>query len=238
MMIGQRLKASLIASLAVLALAGCGASPSQAPRTVYGATIKNMRPTTSSVPQGNQQDQDIGKNPFVIWIKQTHPQEAASIIDQYLSSDGSAVPNGAGEGDRQLLRSQAIGQVCNELLKNVKMGLPQGLLAKVAEPGHVRVYGYQKQFGFTINLQFDFVVTMDRAGMIWIKAPKDLVKASADSALLRMLAGNLNDKVFDELIKQIDVQGPPNVRKTPGLSYTKGGTFRVDPGFAFVNMPA
>jgi hypothetical protein len=229
---------NFIASLSILAIAGCGASPTQTGRTVSNMSmgVRATRPAPAA--QAGQEDQDIGKNPFVIWIKQTHPQEAAAIIDQYMSSQGPATGSPAGEGDRELLRRQAIGQVCNELLKNVKMGLPQGLLAKVSEPGHVRIYGYQKQFGFTINLQFDFVVTMDRAGMIWIKTPKDLVKASADSAIIRMIGGNLSDKVYDEVIKQIDQQGPPNVRKTPGLAYTKGGTFRVDPGFAFVNMPA
>jgi hypothetical protein len=234
----RRLITNFIASLSILAIAGCGASPTQLPRTVSNMSMGARATKPAPAAPAGQDDQDIGKNPFIIWIKQTHPQEAAAIIDQYMSSQQTTTASPAGEGDRQLLRSQAIGQVCNELLKNVKMGLPQGLLAKVAEPGHVRIYGYQKQFGFTINLQFDFVVTMDKAGMIWIKTPKELVKASADSAVLRMLAGNLNDKVYDELIKQVDQQGPPNVRKTPGLSYTKGGTFRVDPGFAFVNQPA
>lgn len=232
---GRRLITNFIASLSILAIAGCGASPTQLPRTVSNMSMGVRAAKPAPAAQAGQGDQDIGKNPFVIWIKQTHPQEAAAIIDQYMSTSNASP---AGEGDRELLRTQAIGQVCNELLKNVKMGLPQGLLAKVAEPGHVRIYGYQKQFGFTINLQFDFVVTMDQAGMIWIKTPKELVKASADSAIIRLLGGNLSDKVYNEVIKQVDEQGPPNVRKTPGLSYTKGGTFRVDPGFAFVNQPA
>ena len=92
--------------------------------------------------------------------------------------------------------------------------------------------------GFTINLQFDFTVTMDRAGMIWIKVPKDLIKATADSAIVRLLGGDLNQKTHAELVKELDKQGPPNARKTPGLTYTRGGTFKGDPGFACVNLPA
>jgi hypothetical protein len=232
---GKRLKASLIASLAILALAGCGASPTQQARPA-GASSMGVR--TMKTAPANPDEQDISKNPFVIWIKQNHPKAAATIINQYLSSEGPPNANPGAEGDRVLLRRQAIDTVAKELLKNMKQGLPQGLVAKVAEPGHVRVSGYQRQFGFKINLQFDFIVQMDTAGMIWIKVPKDLVKATADSAILRLVGGDLNSKAYDEIIKEVDKQGPPNVRKTPGLKYTKGGTFRVDPGFAFVNMPA
>lgn len=237
-MLSQRLKASLIASLAIVTLAGCGTSPSQPARSAFGATAKIVRPMTSAMAPGNQDEQDISKNPFVIWIKQNHPKAAASIINQYLSSDGSPNATPGGEGDRVLLRRQALDTVAKELVKNLKLGLPQGLVAKVAEPGHVRVSGYQKQLGFTINLQFDFTVTMDRAGMIWIKVPKELIKATAESAIVRLLGGDLNQKTHAELVKELDKQGPPNARKTPGLTYTRGGTFKVDPGYAFVNMPS
>jgi hypothetical protein len=186
-------------------------------------------------PQG---DQDISKNPFVVWIKQTYPKTAATIINQYLSSEGPTNPDPTVEAQRVELRRGALDQVCRELVKNLKQGLPQGLVAKVAGQGHVRVSGYQTQFGFRIDLEFDFVVQMDKAGVIWIKVPQNLIKASAESAIVRMLGGDLNDKVHTELIKELDKQGPPNAKKTPGLIYSKGGTFRLDPGFAFVNMPA
>ncbi|MFN3428922.1 MAG: hypothetical protein ACK46X_03095 [Candidatus Sericytochromatia bacterium] len=235
----KRLKASLIAVLAVLAIAGCGASPGQPARSAIGATAKLMRPAaTSSMPEANGEEQDISKNPFVIWIKRNHPKTAASIINQYLATDPMPNPDPADEGQRVILRRQALETVCNELVKNLRQGLPQGLVAKVAEPGHVRVSGYQKQFGFNIDLQFDFLVQMDRSGMIWIKTPLALVKASANSALVRAFGGDLNQKAYDEIIKEMDKQGPPNARRTPGLTYTKGGLFRLDPGYAFVNMPS
>jgi hypothetical protein len=235
---GKRLKASLIASMALLMLAGCGASPTPLARPMPGMAKSLRATTTSSVPQGNPEEQDIGKNPFVIWIKQNYPKTAASIINQYLSSGGAPNADPGAEGQRVLLRRQALETVANELVKNLRQGLPQGLTAKVAEPGHVRVSGYQRQFGFKIDLQFDFLITMDKAGMIAIKVPAALVKASADSAIVRVFGGDLNQKAYTEIIKEMDKQGPPNARKTPGLTYTKGGSFRLDPGFAFVNMPA
>ena len=239
-MLSQRLKASLIASLALLTLAGCGSSPTPLARPAYSAAGKAVRAikTTPGMPQANPDEQDISKNPFVIWIKQNHPKAAASIINQYLASNGMPDTDPNAEGNRVLLRRQAIDTVAKELLKNLRQGLPQGLVAKLAEPGHVRVAGYQRQFGFKIDLQFDFTVTMDKAGMIWLKVPVSLVKASADSAIVRLIGGDLNQKAYDEIVKELDKQGPPNARKTPGLTYTRGGIFRVDPGFAFVNMPS
>lgn len=227
---GKHLKASLIASLALLMLAGCGASPTPLARPMPGVTKSLRATTTSSVPQGNPEEQDIGKNPFVVWIKQNYPKTAASIITQYLSSGAAPNADPGAEGQRVLLRRQALDTVANELVKNLREGLPQGLVAKVAEPGHVRVSGYQKQF--------DFLIMMDKTGMISIKVPSALVKASADSAIVRVFGGDLNQKAYAEIIKEMDKQGPPNARKTPGLTYTKGGSFRLDPGFAFVNMPS
>lgn len=238
-MLTQRLKASIIAALAIVTLAGCGASPTPMARPVAGATSKGARAVqpSSAMPQGTAED-DIGKNPFVVWIKQNYPKTAASIINQYLSSSTAPTSDPGSEGQRVLLRRQAIDAVTTELLKNLKEGLPQGLVAKAAEPGHVRVSGYQRQLGFKINLQFDFTITMDQSGMIWIRTPRELVKADADSAIVRLFGGDLNAKAYDELVKEINKQGPPNARKTPGLTYIKGGTFKVDPGVAFVNMPA
>lgn len=235
----RHLKASLIASLALMMLAGCGASPTPLARPMPGVLSKGVRAAqTSSIPQGNPEEQDIGKNPFVVWIKQNYPKTAASIITQYLSSGAAPNADPGAEGQRVLLRRQALDTVATELVKNLREGLPQGLVAKVAEPGHVRVSGYQKQFGFKIDLQFDFLIMMDKTGMISIKVPSALVKASADSAIVRVFGGDLNQKAYAEIIKEMDKQGPPNARKTPGLTYTKGGSFRLDPGFAFVNMPS
>lgn len=239
-----RLKASLIASLAILALVGCGKSPAAPARPASSLTSKSVRPLkaapgpqANAVPQGNPEEQDISKNPFVSWIKQNHPTAAATIINQYLSSNGPPNADPATEGQRVLLRKQALDTVATELVKNLKLGLPEGLYAKVAEPGHVRVAGFQKQFGFNIDIQFDFLIQMDMAGMIWIKVPTDLVKAKADSALVRLFGGDLNDKAHSEILKELNKQGPPNAKKTPGLTYKKGGIFLLDPGFAFVNMP-
>lgn len=240
---GRSFKASLIIGIAALAIAGCGSEPNGAPRRVPGPTFLSdggpkRSPQHSNIPQANPNEQDITKNPFVIWIKQTHPKTAAAIINQYLSNEPMASGDPAAEGQRILLRRQVLDTVTMELIKNLGKGLPKGLTCKLAEPGHVRVSGYQKYFGFKIDLQFDFTIQMDSAGMVWIRTPYDLVKADAESTIVKVLGGNLNDKAFRELIKNLDKEGPKNAKMTPGMTYTKGGAIKIDPGFAFINMPS
>ena len=80
---GRRLITSFIAMLSIVAIAGCGATPTQTGRSLSGSSL-GVRSTARPAPtaQGGQEEQDLGKNPFVVWIKQTHPKEAAAIINQ------------------------------------------------------------------------------------------------------------------------------------------------------------
>lgn len=233
-----RQKATLIASLAVMTLTACGKAPTSTDYARRGLSARNMQ-AVRAIPsaQSNASD-DIGKNPFVIWIKQNHPKAAASIIDEYLSSEGPPNPDPAAERQRAEFRQQVVDTVGKELLKNLEKGLPDGLTGKAAGPGRVRVTGYQQQFGFDIKLQFDFMIHIDKAGFVWIKVPASGVQAYAESSIVSVLDGDLDDNAYEEIVKNLDKEGPRNARKTPGLTYIKGGTFRLDPGFAFVNMPS
>lgn len=232
-------KASLIASLAVLTLTACGGAPTTTGRSMYGVAARQL-PTSRALPaaRSTPDEQDIGKNPFVVWIKQNHPQAAAKIINQYLSSEGPPNPDPKAMRERALFRQQVVDTVAKELLKNLAQGLPEGLMAKAAGPGRIRVSGYQQQFGFDIKLNFDFLVHVDKAGLVRITVPPSRVKAYAESSIVSTFGGDLDAAAHDEIVKNMDVEGPRNARKTPGLTYLKGGTFLLDPGFAFVNMPS
>ena len=234
-----RHKATLIASLAILTLTACGQAPSTAARSRLDMAARNMqaqRPAPAA--QGSAAEQDIGKNPFVVWIKQNHPGAAAKIINQYLSVGGAPNPDPAAERERSKFRQQVIDLVTQELMKNLAKGLPEGLAAKIATPGRIRVSGYQQQFGFDIKLNFDFIVRIDKAGLVWITVPRKGMKAYAESSIVSTFSGDLDGAAHDEVVKNLDIEGPPNARKTPGLTYIKGGTFLLDPGYAFVNMPS
>lgn len=232
-------KATLIATLAILTLTACGGAPNSASRSRAGLAARNLQaPRAVPAAQSRADEQDIGKNPFVVWIKRTHPGAAANIINQYLSSEGSPKADPAGERQRAEFRRQVVDMVTLELLKNLKKGLPEGLAGKAAGPGRIRVTGYQQQFGFDIKLNFDFMVRIDQAGIVWIEVPAKRVKAYAESSIVSTFSGDLNDAAHQEIVKNMDLEGPPNARKTPGLTYLKGGVFRLDPGLAFVNMPS
>ena len=234
-----RHKATLIASLAILTLTACGQTPTTATRSRLGMAARNLQaPRAVPAAQSSAAEQDIGKNPFVVWIKQNHPGAAAKIINQYLSVGGAPNPNPEAERERSKFRQQVIDMVTSELMKNLVKGLPEGLAAKAAAPGRIRVSGYQQQFGFDIKLNFDFIVRIDKAGLVWITVPAERVNAYAESSIVSTFSGDLDAAAHDEVVKNLDIEGPPNARKTPGLTYLKGGTFLLDPGFAFVNMPS
>lgn len=233
-----RHKATLIAALAILTLTACGQTPHTPSRSKFAYASRGMQAHRPVPAAQSRPEDDIGKNPFVIWIKQNHPKAAATIINQYLSTEGGPAPTPAGERERAQFRQQVVDMVSTELMKNLAKGLPQGLQAKPMGPGRIRVSGYQQQFGFDIKLQFEFVISIDKDGIVWIKAPPDRVDAYAESSIVSTFSGDLDAAAHDEIVKNLDKEGPPNARKTPGLTYIKGGSFRLDPGYAFVNMPS
>ncbi|HEY9854407.1 MAG TPA: hypothetical protein V6D05_01630 [Stenomitos sp.] len=220
-------------------LIGCGGAPTGVKTPVQSTPTQQYHASSAPSPAPAAPSDDISKNPFVLWIKLNHPQEAAQIIDDYLSTRfmGNGTPDPTIEAERDKLRRQAIDTVAGELLKNVQGGLPQGLQANRVG-NRVRVLGAVVQQGQTINLTFDFDVRIDPFGIMWITQPADTVKATTSSWLAKLFGGDLKKKATEQIVATLDKEGPKNAAMTKGLSYLPGGTFRLDPGVAFVNMPA
>jgi hypothetical protein len=181
---------------------------------------------------------DISKNPFVVWIKRSYPSEAARIIDDYLSQRTLGTFDPKVENERAKLRCQVIDTVGWELYKNMKApALPNGLVANKKGTA-VWLEGTVTQDGHSIYMEVPFMIKMDAAGLVWITQPQGSIKAhlTGFDPLGYMFGGNIPQKVHDEILKSLDKAGPDNARKTPGLAYLSGGTFRVNPGEAFVKM--
>ncbi len=227
-----------LAMLAGMMLIGCGGAPTAVKKPVQSTPSQQYK-ASSPAPAAAGASDDISKNPFVLWIKLNHPQAAAQIIDDYLSSRfmGNGAPDPTIEAERDKLRRQAIDTVATELLKNVKGGLPQGLQASRVG-NRVRVLGTVVEQGQNINLSFDFDVRIDPFGIMWITQPEDTVKATTSSWLAKLFGGDLKKKAREQIVAMLDKEGPKNAALVKGLSYLPGGTFRLDPGVAFVNMPA
>lgn len=229
-----------LALVAGMMLIGCGGAPTAVKKPTQASSTQQYKSTTTSspAPAAGASD-DISKNPFVLWIKLNHPQAAAQIIDDYLSTRfmGNGAPDPTVEAERDKLRRQAIDTVAGELLKNLKGSLPQGLQASQVG-NRVRVLGTVVEQGQNINLTFDFDVRIDPFGIMWITQPADTVKATTSSLLAKLFGGDLKKKARDQIVSMLDKEGPKNAALTKGLSYIPGGTFRLDPGVAFVNMPA
>jgi hypothetical protein len=227
---------ALIVSAAGL-LAGCGNSPPAAARKpasayqIAPATQQVPKPPAAGAPAGDPND--IAKNPFVVWVKKAYPGQAASIITNYMKQDGKVDP------DRDALRKQALDQAATELNKQVGISLPPGLKAEKAANA-VAVSGVTDYQGQKIAVRFEFHVTMLPNGFMKIDVPRKTVYAGSanDSLLVELFGGDIPGKAYAEIIKNLDKEGPPNAKRTPGLTYQKGGVFLIDPGLAFVNMPA
>lgn len=226
-----------LALMAGLMLVGCGGAPTAVKRPTVSAPQQYKASASPAPAQAGAAD-DISKNPFVLWIKLNHPQEAAKIIDDYLSTRfmGNGAPDPTVEAERDKLRRQVIDTVAGELLKNVKGGLPAGLQA-IRVGNRVRVLGTVVEQGQKINLAFDFDIRIDPFGIMWITQPADTVKATTSSLLARLFGGDLKKKATEQIVATLDKEGPKNAAMTMGLSYLPGGTFRLDPGVAFVHMP-
>lgn len=219
-------------------LAGCGKSTPNAIRQPAKQTYTVV--PTSGAPAPGQAGQpaagdpnDIAKNPFVVWVKKTYPAEASNIITKYLAQDGKA------DKDRDTLRKQALDQTATELHKQVSISLPPGLTAKKAGT-NVAVTGATDYQGQKIAVRFEFRVSLLPNGFLKIDVPRTSVWAGSanDSILVEWFGGDVASKAYAEIVKNLDKEGPPNQARTPGMTYQKGGVFLIDPGVAFVNMPA
>ncbi len=230
------LRTWLVSLAAFVALVGCGTQSATAPKTTAAkyTVTQPARPATATpgAPAGANPSDDIAKNPFVVWVKKTYPGQAATIITNYMKQDGKVDP------DRELLRRQAVDQAATELNKQVGISLPKGLVAKKVS-NTVQVSGITEFQGQKIAVRFEFRVTMIPSGFLMIDVPPTSVYAGSanDSLLVELFGGDIRAKANAEIVKALDKEGPPNVARTPGLSYQKGGVFLVNPGVAFVNMP-
>lgn len=235
---GRRYVQLSLALMVGMLLIGCGGTPTAVKRPVQSTPSQYKSTAPAPAPAAGASD-DISKNPFVLWIKMNHPQAAAQIINDYLSTRfmGNGAPDPTIEAERDKLRRQAIDTVAKELHKNLKGGLPQGLQASQVG-NRVRVLGTVVEQGQNINLAFDFDVRIDPFGIMWITQPAETVKASTSSWLAKLFGGDIKKKAREQIVSMLDKEGPKNAALTKGLSYIPGGTFRLDPGVAFVNMPA
>lgn len=225
-----------LASIAAI-LAGCGGpspnairQPSRQQYTVVPTTgTPGVKPGQAAAGDPN----DIAKNPFVVWVKKTYPSEASNIITKYLAQDGKV------DKDRDVLRKQALDQTATELHKQVSLSLPPGLTAKKVGT-NVAVTGATDYQGQKIAVRFEFRVSLLPNGFLKIDVPRTSVWAGSanDSVLVEWFGGDVASKAYAEIVKNLDKEGPPNQARTPGMTYQKGGVFLINPGVAFVNMPA
>lgn len=233
----KRFRIALALALAANILAGCGkASPSairQPARQQYTVVPTTGAPAAQPGMPAAGDPNDIAKNPFVVWVKKTYPKEAAGIITNYLAQDGKV------DKDRDLLRKQALDQTATELHKQVSISLPPGLTAKKVGT-NVVITGATDYQGQKIAVRFEFRVSLLPNGFLKIDVPRTSVWAGSanDSILVEWFGGDVASKAYAEIVKNLDKEGPPNQARTPGMTYQKGGVFLINPGVAFVNMPA
>lgn len=236
--------ASLVVRFGLIALLGmgllgCGANPT-APKSTPRQVAATPAPVYNRVeqPQGSNTSNDIMNNPFVSWVKRTYPREAANIINHYLSTYGMSSNDPATEVERAKLRAQVLETVAIELEKNLKPNMPAGI--SVARNGTiVRCSGIADYQGHKIKVTFDFAVYLDREGWVWIEQPEASVKGEVHGfdPLARLFGGNITKKTREEIIRQLNIEGPKNAAKTPGLTYVGAGVFKLNTGYAFVMMP-
>ncbi len=225
-----------LVALLGLGLVGCGSSPT--------ATQPKIKATPSPVynrvedPAAAGGSNDMMNNPFVSWVKRTYPREAAGIINHYLSTYGMGSNDPATEVERAKLRTQVLETVSAELEKNLKPNMPKGIT--VVRMGRtVRCSGVVDYEGHNIAVSFDFAVYLDREGYVWIEQPDESVKGevSGFDPLARLFGGDIRKKTREEIVRQLNIEGPKNAAKTPGLSYVGAGVFKLNTGYAFVMMP-
>jgi hypothetical protein len=217
-----------------LGLVGCGSAPTATqPKAKAPAT-----PVYNRVQEPAASGDDMMNNPFVSWVKRTYPREAAGIINHYLSTYGMGTNDPKTEIERAKLRTQVLETVVNELEKNLKPNMPKGIT--VTRTGKtLRCSGIVDHQGHNIAVSFDFAVYLDREGMVWIDQPAESVlgEVSGFDPLARLFGGDIRKKTREEIVRQLNIEGPKNAAKTPGLSYVGAGVFKLNTGVAFVAMP-
>lgn len=226
------IRLGLLALLGLLLL-GCGSRPP--------AMVTRSAPSDAPAYQRVEDpaaSNDLMKNPFVAWVKRMYPREAAGIINHYLSTYGMGQNDPQTELERAKLRKQVLETVQNELEKNLKPNMPAGVtVSRVGQA--LRCSGVVDHEGHRIAVSFDFDIYLDRDGMVWIEQAESTVKGEivGFDPLARLFGGNIRKKTREEIIKALNLEGPKNAARTPGLSYVRAGVFKVNPGVAFVMMP-
>ncbi len=231
---GSVVRLLLLAPL-VFGVVGCGSVPTTStPRTKAKAPITAVHNRVAE-PEASE---DIMKNPFVNWVKNTYPREAAGIINHYLSTYGMDRNNPTTEIERSKLRTQLLDMVSAELLKNLVPAMPKGIAVR-RQGRTLKCQGVVDYQGHAIAVSFEFAVYLDREGMVWIDQPAESVKGeiSGFDPLARLFGGDIRKKTREEIVRSLNQQGPKNAAKTPGLSYVGAGAFKLNPGVAFVSMP-
>jgi hypothetical protein len=223
------------AFLALGLVVGCGKAPT-VPRTTPSTSFQSKSVAATPPPSGGDPN-DLTKNPMVVWIKQAHPDTAAQIIDDYLSLKPVAANDPMVSGNRDQLRQQAVGMVVQQFTQNLRPNLPKGIIAN-PDGTIIHVTGVTVQQGFNISVGFDFDVQIDATGMIWIWQPTNSVHASSGNMLVKLFGGDLDSQARKQITKALDDAAPKAVANYKGVGYIRGGTFKIDPGLAFVNMPS
>lgn len=235
-----------LALVAVLCagLVGCGAAPtSPTPKKAVASAVYNrveqpVAGANTGTPAAPNSSDDITKNPFVNWVKRTYPREAAGIINHYLSTYGMGTNDPNTELERAKLRGQVLETVSSELYKNLNPNMPKGITTK-REGTTITCNGVIDYQGHDIRVSFQFVVYLDRDGMVWIEQPDESVRGEIVGwdPLARLFGGDIRKKTRAEIVNSLNKEGPKNAAKTPGLTYVGAGTFKLNPGVAFVSMP-
>lgn len=224
-----------LVTLLGLSLVGCGSAPTAPQKRTTAAPTPVYNRVQEPAASGSD---DIMKNPFVNWVKRTYPREAAGIINHYLSTYGMGTNDPATEVERAKLRMQVLDTVVTELEKNLKPNMPKGItVQRIGKT--LRCAGVVDHQGHNIGVSFDFAVYLDREGMAWIDVPEESVKGEVVGfdPLARLFGGDIRKKTREEIVRQLNIEGPKNAAKTPGLQYVGAGVFKLNPGIAFVAMP-
>ncbi len=223
-----------IALVAAFAGAGCGTSGITPPTAMATGESQYLTPQSVPSPAASSDPNNIANNPFVLWVKQNYPQQAAKIITSYLSEQ----PGAPDDPSRDQLRAQVLGEVAQQLQKNVQKGVPQGFTA-TAVGNNVRVSGTTNYQGHNIYVRFEFWTKFLPNGDVEIWQPPSTTYAQAEDVLAEWFGGDITAQAQAQITQALDKAGPQNSEPHwQGVQYFKGGIFVIDPGVCFVNQSA
>lgn len=217
-------------------LGGCGGSSDLAPPTTVSAGSSHyaqLAPQVVPSPAPANSSSNMANNPFVLWVKSNYPQQAAQIITNYLASP----PGQTDDPSRDQLRQQVLAEVAQQLQMNVQKGVPAGFTATVVGT-NVQVSGTTNYQGHNIYVRFEFWTRFLPNGDVEITQPSTTTYAQAEDLLAEWFGGDITAQAQTQITDALNQAGPQNSEPHfMGVKYYPGGTFIVDPGLCFVNMP-